>query len=178
MPQSPWDQVEEFFELSSVTKQTAAHFRKLKSSQSTYTQSEGNSHHYCTFFLPVHRDSHSVYLGYHKKAADWIPPGGHIEPGELPSDTAIREMQEELGYKPQRAQLTPHTLSIKYLNKKPGYNCLTHYDIWYLVEMPARVKFEFLTKEYHDARWFGVKQAVKHIQHNPDFAQIVSRVLS
>ena len=27
----------------------------------------------------------------------WLPPGGHIEPGELPDDAAVREVLEETG---------------------------------------------------------------------------------
>ena len=29
--------------------------------------------------------------------ADWIFPKGHIEPGEKPADTAVRELREEAG---------------------------------------------------------------------------------
>ena len=38
-----------------------------------------------------------VLLHYHRKLAMWLPPGGHIEPDELPDDAAIREVYEETG---------------------------------------------------------------------------------
>ncbi len=38
-----------------------------------------------------------VVLHRHKKLEVWLPPGGHIEPNELPDDAAIREVQEETG---------------------------------------------------------------------------------
>jgi 8-oxo-dGTP pyrophosphatase MutT (NUDIX family) len=36
-------------------------------------------------------------LHLHKKLQLWLPPGGHIEPNELPDDAAIRETLEETG---------------------------------------------------------------------------------
>lgn len=38
-----------------------------------------------------------VLLHWHRKLGRWLPPGGHIEPHELPDDAAIREVLEETG---------------------------------------------------------------------------------
>jgi len=38
-----------------------------------------------------------VLLLMHPKLKKWIPPGGHIEPNELPSECAKREALEETG---------------------------------------------------------------------------------
>ena len=38
-----------------------------------------------------------VLLHRHVKLGMWLPPGGHIETGELPDDAAIREVEEETG---------------------------------------------------------------------------------
>jgi ADP-ribose pyrophosphatase YjhB (NUDIX family) len=43
----------------------------------------------------VHADR--VLLHFHRKLGMWLPPGGHIEPHELPDDAAIREVAEETG---------------------------------------------------------------------------------
>lgn len=34
----------------------------------------------------------------HRKLGKWFPPGGHIEPGELPDEAALREVREESGF--------------------------------------------------------------------------------
>jgi 8-oxo-dGTP pyrophosphatase MutT (NUDIX family) len=53
-------------------------------------------------------DRHFVVTGYvvfgeqtlllfHKKLKMWLPPGGHIDPGELPEEALRREIKEETG---------------------------------------------------------------------------------
>jgi ADP-ribose pyrophosphatase YjhB (NUDIX family) len=38
-----------------------------------------------------------VLLHRHGKLGMWLPPGGHIEPHELPDEAAVREVEEETG---------------------------------------------------------------------------------
>ncbi len=44
----------------------------------------------------VIQDDH-VILHPHVKLGIWLPPGGHIDPGELPDEAAVREVMEETG---------------------------------------------------------------------------------
>ena len=39
----------------------------------------------------------ATLLLWHKKMQAWLPPGGHIDPGELPEEAALREVREETG---------------------------------------------------------------------------------
>lgn len=43
----------------------------------------------------IHRNH--VLLHRHAKLGLWLPPGGHIEPNELPDEAARREVMEEAG---------------------------------------------------------------------------------
>lgn len=45
----------------------------------------------------VVNDENQVLLVWHRKFGKWMPPGGHIDPNELPEDAAIRECKEETG---------------------------------------------------------------------------------
>lgn len=39
----------------------------------------------------------AVLLHRHRRLGLWLPPGGHVEPDELPDDAAVREVLEEAG---------------------------------------------------------------------------------
>ncbi|HEY5624977.1 MAG TPA: NUDIX domain-containing protein [Dehalococcoidia bacterium] len=39
----------------------------------------------------------ATLLHWHRRLAQWMPPGGHIEPDEEPVEAALREVREETG---------------------------------------------------------------------------------
>jgi 8-oxo-dGTP pyrophosphatase MutT (NUDIX family) len=55
----------------------------------------GVTRDFCVAVFVVHDGR--VLLHYHKKLGRWLPPGGHIEPDELPDEAAVREVWEETG---------------------------------------------------------------------------------
>lgn len=44
----------------------------------------------------VVHDGRTLLL-HHRKLGIWVPPGGHIDPHELPDEAAVREVREETG---------------------------------------------------------------------------------
>jgi 8-oxo-dGTP pyrophosphatase MutT (NUDIX family) len=88
-----------------------------------------------------------ILLHFHPKLAKWLPPGGHIEPDELPDEAALREVVEEAGleirlvggrglahdYPGQPTQLVvPAGIQLEYI--APGHE---HIDLVYFA-VPAR----------------------------------------
>ena len=57
--------------------------------------SEQTGRHFTVAVFVVWEDK--VLLHFHRKLGMWLPPGGHIDKGELPDDAAVREVLEETG---------------------------------------------------------------------------------
>ncbi len=51
--------------------------------------------HFTVAVFVVHEGK--VVLMKHRRLGLWLPPGGHVEPGETPDETAVREVREEAG---------------------------------------------------------------------------------
>lgn len=175
MDKSSWDEIETTYSLPHVDPLAIRQFRQLRASQPSHTRGEGNLDHYCSFFLPYDQKLGKIYLGDHIKAEGWIPPGGHIEPGETPSEAALREMKEELRVEINKSSLEPFNLSVTVVNR-PKSGCMTHYDVWHLVHISEQ-DFDFDRHEYHDARWFNLKAGVAKMQVHPHFASIIAKLV-
>ena len=52
-------------------------------------------HHFTASGLVIEQEH--ILLVNHKRIGAWVPPGGHIEPTELPDETVVREIEEETG---------------------------------------------------------------------------------
>src|SRR5437879_6339782 len=55
----------------------------------------GLPHHFTASGLVIAQGC--VLLVNHQRIGAWVPPGGHIEPLEMPDETAVREILEETG---------------------------------------------------------------------------------
>lgn len=104
-----------------------------------------------------------VLLHWHRKLSRWLPPGGHIDPNELPDDAALREVLEETGlrialvgdrglpidYPGQPRQLTmPKGIQLEAI--APGHQ---HIDLVYFA-LPESMT-EVLPPLQHGATWIA-----------------------
>ena len=139
------------------------------------TRAENPPDHFCAFFLPIHQESKSIYLVHHKKAQDWIPPGGHIELNEHPVDTVIRESQEELGLSVTPKQVKP--FFVDYIDiSNPGRVCQRHYHIWYALQTDIE-QYRWDTKEFYNAGWFGYQDGLKQIASHQTYRNVIGNFL-
>ncbi len=95
----------------------------------------------------------------HRKLGMWLPPGGHIDPHELPDQAALREVREETGLEVEllsqagvlgRIPVLPQPHCILLETISPGHQ---HIDLIYF----ARVRGGSLAhaeREALAARWF------------------------
>lgn len=122
------------------------------------TRDDNAESHFCVYFLPYDPSRQAVLLGHHKKADSWIAPGGHIDAGELPEETLLREIAEEMGITVTLPELSPPFLLTQTLIDKPGQPCRVHFEVWYVFETMRR-DFTLDADEFYDAEWLGMDAA-------------------
>ena len=64
-------------------------------------------------------DGDRVLLHWHRKVKAWLPPGGHIHPGEDPVQAVLREISEETGLSAQVVPTGP-LLELDYPEQVPA----------------------------------------------------------
>ena len=95
----------------------------------------------------------------HRKLGKWFPPGGHIDPHELPDQAAIREVREESGLEvelldrgrrlgPVRVLPQPYCILLEDIG--PGHQ---HIDLIYFARVLGG-SFAHAEPEARAARWF------------------------
>jgi 8-oxo-dGTP diphosphatase len=96
-------------------------------------------------------DGPHVLLVDHRNAQLWLPPGGHVDPGEHPRATARRELLEELGIAadPIGAPLLA-TISTT-VGLTAGH---TDVSLWYVVQARRDQAVTFDEREFTELRWF------------------------
>jgi len=125
-------------------------------------------------------EDHRVLLVYHKKLEKWLPPGGHIDPDETPTDAARREVLEETGLEVEL--VSQEAIWVERWNAKSlerPYLCLLE-EIPAYRDVPAHQHMDFIylarmtggelcqnEEETHDIRWFTLEE-VEQLQSDED----------
>jgi 8-oxo-dGTP diphosphatase len=110
--------------------------------------------HLVSYFAVV--DEETILLVDHRNARLWLPPGGHVEPGEHPRDTVVREMREELGFVPAHEIAAPMMVTCTMtVGSTAG-----HMDVslWYVVNASRGQAITFDEQEFAACRWFELSQ--------------------
>ncbi len=103
-----------------------------------------------------------VLLVHHKKHGMWLPPGGHIDDNELPTEAAVREIKEETGLDIgvvgeeehyHRVMVLAHPKFVQLEDIEPGHQ---HIDLVYFAKMKdTSQKIEINKSELNEVRWFS-----------------------
>ncbi|HMO55800.1 MAG TPA: NUDIX hydrolase [Roseiflexaceae bacterium] len=105
-------------------------------------------------------DQGRTLLLLHRKLGRWFPPGGHIDPHELPDEAAIREVREETGLEVAlftggsqlgRVRVLPQPYCILLEDISPTHQ---HIDLIYFAHVLGGT-LAHAEREAHDARWYG-----------------------
>ncbi|MBI3554250.1 MAG: NUDIX domain-containing protein [Elusimicrobia bacterium] len=116
----------------------------------------------------VVKDGRTLLL-YHKKLRMWLPPGGHIDEGELPDEAVLREIKEETGLSAvilspiresahkEKGVLFLHQPSHVQLEDIPNHP--QHIDLIYFCGVKDGA--EALSHEHEGMRWCSASQLEK-----------------
>lgn len=112
------------------------------------------SPHLVSYFVPVDAATGQILLVEHRKSGLWLPPGGHVEPGEHPWDAVVRECHEELSVQAEplfTADATP-----LFVTRTPTVDANPHIDVslWYVIKGDANVELDWDRGEFASVRWW------------------------
>jgi 8-oxo-dGTP diphosphatase len=107
--------------------------------------------HLVSYVVPVTADGR-VLLVDHRKAGLWLPPGGHVEPGEDPALTARREIQEELGLSSAGLSRSPIFLTVT--GTVGSVQPHTDVSLWFTLSCTGDEELHPDAGEFRAVRWW------------------------
>jgi ADP-ribose pyrophosphatase YjhB (NUDIX family) len=125
--------------------------------------------HYVATGYVYDRETDSFLLILHNKLGRWLPPGGHLEDGEVPHQGALRELREETGLRGRIANLlqTPDVATYSVAQLFTPFCILReiipaslhegehiHIDFIYVMEIDRADAVKVSTEEASQAHWF------------------------
>ncbi len=124
-----------------------------------------------SYFVVV--DGDYILLVDHINAELWLPTGGHVDIGEHPKTTVIREAQEELSIKTSFIHEKPILLTnTKTVGKTAGH---TDVSLWYAIKGNRSKTMEFDNSEFHRIKWFH-KDEIPYGRTDPELHRFLEKL--
>ena len=106
--------------------------------------------HLVSYFVVT--DGEYLLLVDHVNAELWLPTGGHVDVGEHPRATVVREAEEELGIAADFRLGHPIFLTeTTTVGKTAGH---TDVSLWYVLNAEREQEFTYDGAEFTSIRWF------------------------
>ena len=112
--------------------------------------------HLCVYSALFDEERRSVLLLDHVKAGLWLFPGGHVDDGEDPRRTVLRETAEELqvgGEFHPRFGDAPLFLTV---TQTRGSHSHTDVSFWFVLTADQGMPIKADPREAHEVRWFDL----------------------
>jgi 8-oxo-dGTP diphosphatase len=120
---------------------------------------------------------HAVLLVNHIKAGLWLLPGGHVDPGEDPRVTVVREAHEELGLDIRLHEGTNGRPVFLSVTATRGPHTHTDVTMWFLANGDRTAAITPDPGEFHGVHWFGVAGTDWDVDRfDPNMARFVRKM--
>lgn len=139
--------------------------------------------HLVSYFVVVDPKHNSILLADHIKAQLWLPSGGHVEKGEDPKQTVVREAKEELSMDAVflKGLITPFFATVtQTVGLTAGH---TDVSLWYVLKGSIHDRIQFDRGEFTDIEWFTFDEILESSPvifdpHLPRFVKKLQAYLS
>jgi 8-oxo-dGTP pyrophosphatase MutT (NUDIX family) len=128
--------------------------------------------HLAVYCVPVDLAGRRVFLGHHRSAQRWLPPGGHVDLHESPRSTAVRECEEELGVTPRLFGDAPLLASVE---TTTGADVHTDVTLWFAFDAAAHAPMSLAADEFDAQRWVAFDD-VHSLDTNPNLARFLAKL--
>jgi 8-oxo-dGTP diphosphatase len=129
--------------------------------------------HLVSYFAVV--DGDQVLLVDHRNAQLWLPSGGHVEPGEHPRATVVRELKEELNLDPLGPVGAPLMITCTTtVGLTAGHRDVS---LWYVVKGGCKQPLSFDEQEFKAVQWFSFSE-VPFQRSDPHMRRFIEKLRS
>jgi 8-oxo-dGTP diphosphatase len=134
--------------------------------------------HLAVYFALFDEANRALMLVDHIKAGCWLLPGGHVDDGEDPRTTVVREAREELGIDVRFHEGLgdqPFFLSV---TQTRGQHSHTDVTLWFVLHGDRAQEMTPDPGEFRGTGWFGLDEAVDWAaaHFDPHMARFVTKL--
>lgn len=109
--------------------------------------------HLVAYFVVLDERHGRLLLVAHRKAGLWLPTGGHVEPGEDPWATVVRECDEELRIPAVAAAVAGERPFFLTVTRTRGEGEHTDVSLWYVLSSDTADVTSYDEEEFTEIRW-------------------------
>ncbi|GAA4968687.1 8-oxo-dGTP pyrophosphatase MutT (NUDIX family) [Nonomuraea thailandensis] len=134
--------------------------------------------HLVAYAALVDRGRASVMLVDHLKARAWLPPGGHVDPGEDPRRTVLREVEEELGIAGRFHPVLGSAPFFLTVTRTRGADAHTDVSLWFVLEGDQQAPITPDLAEFAEVRWFALGGGARWApdRFDPEMSRFVAKL--
>jgi len=134
--------------------------------------------HLAVYAALLDEESDSIMYVHHAKARAFLMPGGHVDDGEDPRRTVVRELDEELGYVPPFHPVfgdDPFFLSVC---QTLGENSHIDVSLWFVFAADRAAPIMPDPVEFSAVQWFALSEPSNNRCFGPDVWRAAAKLSS